>query len=94
MLRAALYRLVEQHYEDLAETMAAQGKPLPAYVEREFEDYLKCGRLEHGFLRVRYESCHAERLVALSSTSTSVNVDQPSLPRVAFCKSTRYSSYT
>jgi hypothetical protein len=26
---------------------------LPGYVEREFEGYLKCGRLEHGFLRVR-----------------------------------------
>lgn len=33
---------------------------------REFEDYLKCGRLEHGFLRVRCESCHAEHLVAFS----------------------------
>ena len=48
-----LYRLVEQHYPEFAEAMVAQGKPLPAYVEREFEDYLKCGRLEHGFLRVR-----------------------------------------
>jgi hypothetical protein len=26
---------------------------LPEYVEREFEEYLRCGRLEHGFLRVR-----------------------------------------
>jgi hypothetical protein len=33
-------------------------------VQREFDDYLKCGRLEHGFLRVRYESFHAEQLVA------------------------------
>ncbi len=46
--------------------MAAQGTDLPAYVEQEFEDYLKCGRLEHGFLRVRCESCHAEHLVAFS----------------------------
>ncbi|ETX87781.1 hypothetical protein L455_09471 [Escherichia coli BIDMC 20A] len=27
---------------------------------------LQCGRLEHGFLRVRCESCHAEHLVAFS----------------------------
>ncbi len=27
---------------------------------------LKCGRLEHGFLRVRCTTCHAERLVAFS----------------------------
>jgi ribosomal protein S27E len=35
-------------------------------VQREFEDYLKCGRLEHGFLRVRCMDCRAERLVAFS----------------------------
>jgi len=35
-------------------------------VQREFEDYLKCGRLEHGFLRVQCEDCHSERLVAFS----------------------------
>ena len=31
-----------------------QGKSLPTHVHREFEAYLKCGRLEHGFLRVRF----------------------------------------
>jgi hypothetical protein len=39
---------------------------LPTYVRREFERYLTCGRFEHGFLRVRCESCHAEKLVAFS----------------------------
>lgn len=43
-----------------------QSRELPDYVHREFEDYLKCGRIEHGFLRVRCESCHAEHLVAFS----------------------------
>lgn len=61
-----LYRIVEQHYPVCVGHMAAQGRPLPDYVQREFEDYLKCGRLEHGFLRVRCESCHAEHLVAFS----------------------------
>ncbi len=32
--------------------MAEQGKELPGYVQREFEEFLQCGRLEHGFLRV------------------------------------------
>ena len=36
------------------------------YVTKEFDEYLKCGRLEHGFLRVRCESCHDEKLVAFS----------------------------
>lgn len=61
-----LYRLIEAHYPALADLVAAQGRALPRYVQREFEDYLKCGRLEHGFLRVRCDACHHERLVAFS----------------------------
>ena len=48
----------------------AEGSGLPGYVQREFEDYLKCGRLDHGFLRVHCESCHAEQLVAFSCTNS------------------------
>jgi len=39
---------------------------LPDYVRQEFDEYLKCGRLGHGFLRVQCETCHAEHLVAFS----------------------------
>lgn len=45
---------------------APAGRPLPAYVEEEFDAYLKCGRLEEGFLRLRCEQCRAEKLVAFS----------------------------
>jgi hypothetical protein len=64
--RTLLYQLVEEYYPALEAHLAAQGTDLPGYVRREFEEYLKCGRLEHGFLRVRCESCHAEHLVAFS----------------------------
>ena len=30
----------------------------------EFENYLRCGLLEHGFLRGRCDTCHHENLVA------------------------------
>ena len=46
--------------------MEQQGRSIPLYVQREFDDYLKCGRLEYGFLRVRCEGCHHEHLVAFS----------------------------
>ena len=46
--------------------LESEGRCLPDYVQRELTDYLKCGRLEHGFLRVRCESCHHEKLVAFS----------------------------
>jgi ribosomal protein S27E len=63
---ALLYRIVEQHYPAFVTHMAQQERPLPEYVQQEFEDYLRCGRLEHGFLRVRCDTCHAEHLVAFS----------------------------
>ncbi len=64
--RTLLYPLVKEYFPALKAHLAAQGRALPGYVEQEFEDYLKCGRLEQGFLRVRCETCHAEHLVAFS----------------------------
>ncbi len=46
--------------------MDAQGRALPRYVRREFDEYLKCGRLEYGFICLRCDICHAERLLAFS----------------------------
>ena len=39
-------------------------KGLPAYVEREFYDYLQCGILAHGLLRLGCDTCHKELLLA------------------------------
>jgi len=61
-----LYRIIDEYYPAFTAHLAEQGRELPGYVQCEFEDYLKCGRLEYGFLRVRCESCHAEHLVAFS----------------------------
>ncbi len=61
-----LYPLVERYYPELVATREAAGRPLPKHVQEEFEAYLKCGRLEHGFLRVRCGACRAENLVAFS----------------------------
>jgi hypothetical protein len=64
--RTLFYQIVEEYYPAFKARLAAQGTELPGYVEREFDEYLKCGRLEQGFLRVRCETCHAEHLVAFS----------------------------
>ena len=61
-----LYQLVERYWPQLRRLRAQAGRPLPAYVEEEFDAYLKCGRLEEGFLRLRCEQCRAEKLVAFS----------------------------
>ena len=46
--RIVLYPHVQEYFPALKAHLAAQGRALPGYVEQEFEDYLKCGRLEHG----------------------------------------------
>ena len=64
--RAFLYQLVSKHYPVFGQKLAEEGRALPDHIQQEFVGYLKCGRLEHGFLRVRCETCHEERLVAFS----------------------------
>jgi ribosomal protein S27E len=63
----ALYKIVQENLETfLAMVRAETGQPLPDFVEKEFYEYLKCGVLAHGFLRVQCESCRHEKLVAFS----------------------------
>ena len=57
---------MQAHYPDFIARLEAEDRPLPEYVREEFETYLRCGVLEHGFLRVVCEHCRAERLVAYS----------------------------
>jgi hypothetical protein len=62
-----LHRLVREHLETfLAEVQARTGMGLPAVVRDEFEAFLECGILAHGFLRVRCADCAHEKLVAFS----------------------------
>jgi len=67
-----LYQLVEQHHPAFCAARETAGCSLPKHVQQEFEAYLKCGRLEHGFLRARCESCHAEKLVAFSCNGRAI----------------------
>ena len=53
-----LYQVIEEHYPEFLSHLSELDKTLPQYVQTEFEEYLKCGRLEYGFLRVQCDSCH------------------------------------
>ena len=64
--RTLLYALVQAHYPDFIAHLEAEDRSLPKHVHEEFEEYLRCGVLDHGFLRVVCAQCHAERLVAFS----------------------------
>ena len=63
-----LYRVVADHLETFLASLAADpdARGLPAYVEREFYDYLQCGVLAHGFLRLGCDTFHHELLLAFS----------------------------
>jgi hypothetical protein len=50
----------------LAQVEAQTGSGIPQFVKDEFEAYLECGILAHGFLRVRCAECAHEKLVAFS----------------------------
>jgi len=60
---SVLYQAVQEHWETFR-SQTEEG--LPAYVVREFESFLRCGFLAHGFLRMKCEACRHEKLVAFS----------------------------
>jgi ribosomal protein S27E len=61
-----LYQIDQEYWPEFQAKLASHGRYLPVYVTKEFDEYLKCGRLEHGFLRVRCDSCQDEKLVVFS----------------------------
>ena len=40
-----LYQIIKHHYLEFQVLMEAQNRPLPKYVQQEFDEYLRCGRL-------------------------------------------------
>lgn len=60
------YQIIKKHYSSFKSHLEEQGTILPCHVQREFEDFSKCGLLTYGFLRVRCQDCHHERLIAFS----------------------------
>jgi ribosomal protein S27E len=62
-----LHCLVREHLATfLAQLEARTGTGVPGFVKDEFEAFLECGILAHGFVRVRCAECAHEKLVAFS----------------------------
>ena len=65
--QTTLYRLVQEHLETFLVQVEAGGvASLPQFVKDEFEAFLECGILAHGFLRVRCGECGHEKPVGFS----------------------------
>ncbi len=61
-----LYQVVECHAGPFFDSLSEQGASLPGFVREEFDAYLRCGRLEHGFVRAKCERCRYEHLAPFS----------------------------
>ena len=62
-----LYQVVQEQLETfLAQVEAQTGSGLPEFVKEEFEAFLECGILAHGFVRLRCADCAHKKLVAFS----------------------------
>ncbi|MBM4261496.1 MAG: transposase, partial [Deltaproteobacteria bacterium] len=62
-----LHRLVQENLETFfAQVEAERSSGLPEFVKDEFDAFLACGVLAHGFLRLRCSECGCEKLVAFS----------------------------
>ncbi|HEY5284670.1 MAG TPA: transposase [Polyangia bacterium] len=61
-----LYRTIQEHWSSFLADLEVGGGELPAFVLDEFEAYLRCGILVHGFLRVRCKDCGHCRVVGFS----------------------------
>ncbi|MCP4387074.1 MAG: transposase [Gammaproteobacteria bacterium] len=60
-----LYRLINKHWPRFVELADEQGG-LPEFVSREFDEYLRCGLLEHGFVQLSCRQCGETLRVAFS----------------------------
>ena len=67
---SVLYRVVSAYWPSFRERIEGIGR-LPKFVAREVDEYLRCGLLEYGFLRVQCTDCGFERLVGFSCTARS-----------------------
>ncbi len=68
--RGVLYEVLQKHLATFLDRLEAGddpcASPLPRFVRRELEDYLRCGQLAAGFARVYCPGCGTDELVAFS----------------------------
>ena len=65
--QTTLYRLVQQHAATfIAQAEESTGAGLQQFVRDEFDAFLECGILAHGFLRLRCGDCGHDKLLAFS----------------------------
>ncbi len=60
VLQTLLYRVPAENLETFLDRCQSEDHKLPRYVEKELRDYLSCGVLGHGFVRLKCSGCGKE----------------------------------
>lgn len=63
---SVLYGVVRRELETFLAKARWRDQPVPRFIEQELRDYLRCGVLAEGFLRVHCDDCGLDRLVPFS----------------------------
>ena len=61
-----LYGVVAEHLETFLARQRERDRNVPGFVEREFREFLNCGILAQGFIRVHCDTCGLDRVVPFS----------------------------
>ena len=61
-----LYRVVAENLESFLARQQERGRVVPGFVENDLRDFLDCGILERGFIRVHCNACGMDRVVPFS----------------------------
>jgi hypothetical protein len=67
---SVLYKAVAKNLRSFESYVEMSDKKLPSHITEEFDAFLKCGILAHGFLRLKCTNCKTERLLAFSSRAS------------------------
>jgi hypothetical protein len=68
---SVLYRAVAENLESFLALQQERGRVVPRFVENDLRDFLDCGILERGFVRIHCDACGKNRVVAFSCKSRS-----------------------
>jgi hypothetical protein len=63
---SVLYRVVADNLESFLARQQERDRIVPRFVENDLRDFLDCGILERGFIRIHCAACRKDRVVAFS----------------------------
>ena len=64
--KTVLYDIVRRFSATFFAERELEGRSVPSYIKKEFDNYLRCGILAYGFVRVACTECTEERIVPFS----------------------------